>query len=333
MQTLRKKYAGKERESVDFSGKAERRGIQRAAIEIALNLLASNQEQHRPADRFRVLDLSRQHVPLEKEIPISLPLEPARRQTEQDGFEFTKKMLAYKEWKEFDYEVSREKILEDPSIVLQQDPEILHDAPKAYIVLDPLINYQGPFTLVDIAEAMATAGRRQAELSRVGLRLQSAYTEYPRPLLERLLSLVSQGMNAAELTNHLLYDELPLTKQDLDLLEEISGDSWDEIAEAYSDLSHVSARFPDADLSRLEQFEADLQNIVGIPLWTPQSDPNAQLVDNYTQRTYSADVPSQHGATLDRLSLDFQQLKGDTPYTHHDMRQFLVAMQSARRIQ
>ncbi|KAH6720611.1 hypothetical protein BKA61DRAFT_237726 [Leptodontidium sp. MPI-SDFR-AT-0119] len=345
LQALRKQYAGIESSFKDFSGKAERRGIQRAAIEIGLNLLASNQEQHRPADRFRVLDLSRKHVAIEKEIPITLPLEPSRRQTEQDAFEFTKKMLAYRDWKEFDYEVSREKILEDPSIVIQPEDERFrtfygeivnqdpHNFAKSYVVLDPPINYNGPFVTPDAANMMGTASRRQAELSRIALQLQSAYTEFPRPLLERLLSLVSQGMDAMQLINHRLYDEVPLTKPELNLLEEISGDSWDEISTDYPETSPELNGFLNVHMSLLHAFETDLQLIEGIPLWSPKPDirPTGEFSD-LVQNRYSPDIPSQHGATLDHLSLEFQRLKGITPYVQHDMRQFLAAMKSAGRI-
>ncbi|KAH7327059.1 hypothetical protein BKA65DRAFT_480780 [Rhexocercosporidium sp. MPI-PUGE-AT-0058] len=347
LQALRKQYAGIESSTVDFSGKAERRGIQRAAIQIGLNLLASNQEQHRPADRFRVMDLSRNHVPLEKEIPISLPLEPSRRQSEQDAFEFTKKMLAYKDWKDFDYEVSREKLLEDPSVVIQPKEERfkafygevvnrdLRNPITSYVVLDAPINYNGPFVVAGAADMMETASRRQAELSRIALKLQNAYTEHPRPLLERLLSLVSQGMDAAQLTNHRLYDEVPLTKPELDLLEEISGDSWDEISEDYPESSGALNGFLDANIPLLLAFEADLQKIEGIPLWAPQPGDDVQPTGEFShpvQIRYSPDIPSKQGVTLDRLSLEFQKLKGITPYVQHDMRQFLEAMKSVGRI-
>ncbi|KAG4434786.1 hypothetical protein IFR05_009721 [Cadophora sp. M221] len=345
LQALRKQYAGIESSTMDFSGKAERRGIQRAAIEIGLNLLASNQEQHRPADCFRVLDLSRTHVPIEKEIPVSLPLELSRRQTEKDAFEFTKKMLAYKDWKEFDYEVSREKLLEDPSIIIQPEDkrlktfygEIINQDPHkfaiSYVVLDPPINYNGPFVTPDVVIMMETASRRQAELSRVALRLQSAFTESPRPLLERLLSLVSQGTDEMQSMNHRLYDEVPLTKLELDLLEEISGDSWDEISANYPKSSPGLNGFLNANMSLLHAFEADLQLIEGIPLWSPKLDmrPTGEFSD-LVQIRYSPDIPSRHGATLAHLSIEFQKLTRTIPYVEHDMRQFLAAMKNAGRI-
>ncbi|CZT05757.1 uncharacterized protein RCO7_03915 [Rhynchosporium graminicola] len=332
LENLRKQYIGTGISVIDFSGKAERRGIQRAAIEISLNLLASNQEQHRPADRFRVVDLTRAHVPLEKEIPISLPLEPSRREVERDAFEFTKKMIAYKDWKDFDYEVSRNKLLADPpdtsyGILLRGADET-----RSYAILDPPTNFNGPFALAQYADAIEIAGRRQAELSRIALRLQSAYTSYPRPLLERLLSLISQGMDATRHTDHNLYDEVALTREGLAILEHISGDSWDEIA--VDDL--VSSVFPDAELALLDSFEADIRSIEGIPLWSPQVDSDEGIADtrysNLTQIRYSPDVPSQNGVTLDSLTLAFQKLKGKTTYVQDDMRQLLFQLKSEGRI-
>ncbi|KAH7379870.1 hypothetical protein BKA64DRAFT_765442 [Cadophora sp. MPI-SDFR-AT-0126] len=343
---------GKTRNSpVDFTGKAERRGVQRAAIEIGLNLLASNQEQHRPADRFRVLDQSRAPVPLEKEIPISLPLEPSRRQEERYEFEFTKKMLAYKEWKDFDYEVSREKLIQDPSLITHPEDEGLrtsygeklyledpHDESRSWIILDPPVNYTGPFAIADASDAMEIASRRQAELSRIALQLQNAYIKYPRPLLESLLSHMAQGLKPTRSIRHRLYDDAPLTKGDLDLLKEISGESWDEISRPYPDPHLLKKDFPGIDLTRMKEFEADLHKLDGIPLWkqvrgemTPPSHED-EIVD-LNQIKYAPHISSQVGTSLDQLSLAFRGLRGNLPYIHQEIRQFLSAMAKHGRIQ
>ena len=336
---------------MDFTGKAERRGIQRAAIELGLNLLASNQEQHRPADRFRVLDQTRVHVPLEKEIPISLALESSRRQEERPVFEFTKKMLAYKEWKDFDYEVSREKLIEDPALIVQPEgsnlrtsygekiyPEDPQDEARSWIVLDPPINYQGPFALADASDAMEIASRRQDELSRVALRLQKAYTEHPRPLLAALLSLVAQGLEPLKSSRHWLYDDVPLTKQDLDLLEEISGDSWDEISQPYPDSDALESAFPGVNISRLLQFQADLQQVDDIHLWRPAAEGLAPSAagnedSHLVQVKYDTHISSQVGVSLDHLSLAFQRLWGNIPYEHQEMRKLLSVMHYYGKIQ
>ncbi|PVH83982.1 hypothetical protein DL98DRAFT_569341 [Cadophora sp. DSE1049] len=349
MKSFWDQLAGTKHGHVDFTGKAERRGIQRAAIEIGLNLLASNQEQHRPADRFRVLDQSRAHVPLEKEIPISLPLEPSRRQEERHAFEFTKKMLAYKEWKDFDYEVSRDKLIEDPSLIIQPEDETLrtsycekiypgdpHDESRSWVILDPPINYNGPFALANASDAMETASRRQAELSRVALQLQEAYTKYPRPLLETLLSHMAQGLDPSKNIRHRFYDDVPLTKQDLDLLEEIFGDSWDEISRPYPDPDVLKREFPGIDMSRLEEFEADLQKIDDIPLWKPiPGEVNPAYEEEYLdliQIKYSPHISSKIGASLDHLSLAFRKLKSNIPYIHREMRRFLSTMARYGRV-
>ncbi|KAL2060649.1 hypothetical protein VTL71DRAFT_9290 [Oculimacula yallundae] len=336
LEGIRKQYASTEVGTVDFSGKAERRGIQRAAIEISLNLLASNQEQHRPADRFRVLDLTRAHVPIEKEIPISLPLEPSRRQAEPDSFGFTKKLLAFKDWKEFDYEVARTKILEDPAIVIQAGEtlygktfKIEKEERKSYAILDPPVNYSGPFVLADEADVIRIAGRRQAELSRIALRLQNAYTKYPRPLLERLLTLVSQGMDGEQVNKHPLYDTILLSKQDLELLEHISEDSWDEIV----DDSMLDSMFP--GLRRLHEFEADLQKMAGIPFWSPRVDSDGESTQessDLVQVRYSPDIPSRTGVPLNTLTLELQKIKGNTTYVQSDMRRFLLELKNQGKI-
>ncbi|RFU32752.1 hypothetical protein B7463_g3559, partial [Scytalidium lignicola] len=80
-------------ESIDYKGVAEIRGTRRAAIQLALNLFATNNEQHRSEQRFRQVELPRPKPRKLGEVPLCLPMDPADRPVEQDPFKFTKAML------------------------------------------------------------------------------------------------------------------------------------------------------------------------------------------------------------------------------------------------
>ena len=148
IQQLRNDASAQVAGTIEFTGKAERRGVQRAAIEIALNLLATNQEQHRPDDRFRIVEIPPPYQPQQSTTALSLPLEPWNRPIEQDPFKYSRRLTEYRQWKDSDYNLGR-------SQVINQNP----------VRLAPPLNYNGPFVAAtgdDITEAVR---RRQILLN------------------------------------------------------------------------------------------------------------------------------------------------------------------------
>src|ERR1700710_1891726 len=141
----------------DFTGKAERRGVQRAAIELALNLLATNQEQHRPHDRFRVVKLPPKYKPPQEEVPLWLPLEPWKRPVELDTFKYTKVMRKYREWKDEDYQLACTRAVNEHLGYLP--------APE---------NFAGPYTMGSDKELAEIFKKRQNELVNIQSELFAA---------------------------------------------------------------------------------------------------------------------------------------------------------------
>ncbi|PBP26794.1 hypothetical protein BUE80_DR002325 [Diplocarpon rosae] len=337
--------------SIDFTGKAERRGIQRAAIELALNLLATNQEQHRPVDRFRVIDTARQYVPLPEEVSISLPLEPSRRQIDLDTFEYTKKMTAYREWKDFDYELARNRLIQDHARATIPDPDAmtLDDAESIGIVaqyLYPPVNYMGPVAAADSADWIKVRRERHAELSRIALRLSDAYTKAPRPLLQRLLVLMNEGMLDNE-KDHPLLDDVPLNKRGLDLLEEISGDSWAEGRIEYSPPLEtqrqnegdpgVLSRLVEVPLAVIMDFEGYLAKLPNLPFWAPlRDDPALASADpaELKQPKHLQAIKSTLGLSLSEIQ-NAQSIyrAGKETWKIEDIDGFLNLMRQHGRIQ
>ncbi|KAA8576100.1 hypothetical protein EYC84_006262 [Monilinia fructicola] len=129
--------------TLNFQSKAERRGIQRAAIEMALNLLASNYEQRRPDDRFRRVVLPSPWQPPPPEVPISMELEPTKRPLELDTTYYTDLIYQYNQWKDDDWYDAREKIVK---MFPGQVP--------------PPANYNGPFTIPTMFEYQDVAAKQ-----------------------------------------------------------------------------------------------------------------------------------------------------------------------------
>ncbi|KAI6712480.1 hypothetical protein JHW43_004963 [Diplocarpon mali] len=341
--------------TIDFTGKAERRGIQRAAIELALNLLASNQEQHRPADRFRIIDTARQYVPLPDEVSISLPLELSRRQIDPDTFEYTKKMSAYREWKDFDYELSRGRLIRDHATLQARtgvpDPDVmaLDDAESTEIAahyLYPPVNYMGPVAAADSTDWMKVRRERHAELSRIALRLSDAYTRAPRPLLQRLLVVINEGMLDNN-RDHPLSDNVPLDRRGLDLLEEISGDSWAEGRIEYSPPleieqhnegePHFVSRPAEVPLAVMLEFEEYLVKLPNLPFWVPlPDDPALASADPAVLRQprHLEAIKSTLGLTLNEVqSAQPIHRPGKEIWTLGEIHGFLKLMKQHGRVQ
>lgn len=315
---------GSQEEEIDFTPKAERRGVQRAAIELALNLLATNQEQHRPRDRFRMVALPSNIKSPEKEVPLCLPLKPDERPLEQDPLEYTKKMLAFRRWKDYDYGIARLRLDQSGSLPASE-------------------NFKGPSSVATVEDVLAAARIRLKELASVQKGLIEAVKTAPRPLLQQLLLLVDTGLNYDKEV-HALLDGVRLTADAIELLEELAEQSWDDERQEYEDLIPGIDNTPD-DRSRLEEFELDMAEMTEIPPWEPAPYPDAMDEDSFehfAQVEYDPTIPSTRGITGEELrqAIGDRRLakfdgKAGTPHLW-DLRavlKYLRAMESARRIQ
>lgn len=339
---------GAQSNTIDFTSKAERRGIQRAAIELALNLLATNQEQHRPADRFRLVALDRQFVPLPGEVSISLPLEASTRQVEHDTFGITKKIIAYREWKESDHEIARERVLQDPSVLAldgtgESRPDSTTGVPKGVplekFYLKPPANYMGPIATGDAADWIEFRKERHAVLSRVATQLSDAYAKAPRPLLQKMLERLNDGMRRSRNDD----DHLPPPeKKYLELLQEVAGESWDESRRDYTEhLPHLSEdpAVKAQQLVRLAEFEKTLALVPNLPFWDPlEDDPGLDRRNQcqYPQYKYTPSVRSQLGMSMRDLHDELGKItlqQGLVTWTVHEMRLYLRTMKDFGRIQ
>jgi hypothetical protein len=260
---------------VDFTGKAERRGVQRAAVELALNLLASNLEQHRPHDKFRRVKLPPAYKSPPKEVPLWLPLEPWKRPVELDTFKYTKVMRKYREWKDEDYEIARTHAIDAiPDSV--PTPE----------------NFAGPHTQISedgLAEFFKQRQREQVELQ---ADLFEAAKTAPRPLLHLLNILIDESCRISSRDGddeHLQVSYL--TEREINVLRELTEPSWYENIINYPDsLTTLRALGPEGKV-RLSDFEHDLQRIMNeIPFW--QNDSGESGPPDFLQDKYDPSLPS-----------------------------------------
>jgi hypothetical protein len=320
------KIASDSQIATDFTSKAERRGIQRAAIEHALTLLATNQEQHRPNDRFRSLDLPPQYRRTPKEVPLWLPLEAWKRPVEMDAFEFTKKMLAFRQWKDSEYDQARTRTVSERPGLLQ--------AP---------INFNGPFTLHTANDLQEAARRRQLQLTLLYSRLGEAERLAPRPLIQQLLLRIQDGMNLDSGKNHRLWDDEDLTASDLEIIHELTEKSWDEERRPFSDFD---LGLSDQQFASLKEFEQDVDEYRHLlPLWTPPEVPPANLITDpddealYRQASHNSDQPSQkfHAAESLKHEINTHRLVQEGLnlhlWTNAEATRCFTAMHTASRIQ
>ena len=282
----------------DFSGKAERRGVQRAAIELALNLLATNQEQHRPLDKFRRVVLPPSYQPPPKEVRLCLDLEPWKRPVEQDPFKITKILLKYRRWKDHLYSEARVR-------AIKTTPGHL----------EPPTNYNGPFTLSSEYGLWASTKNRQRYLVQVQAALISAGRKSPRPLIHRLSTVINEAlMLPLNDTSHPLADpggeEQQLEMKDLRLLLSLCATSWNEHSKPYPDF--IAGREDSAANIRaqLDEFERDVNLVMNeLPLWEPQNigKPVSTAPDEsdfYIQPLYNSQIWTVTGMDLSTLLQD-----------------------------
>lgn len=254
--------------TINFTSKAERRGVQRAAIEHALTLLATNQEQHRPIDRFRRVDLPPKYQPTPEEVPLWVPLEAWKRPVEMDTFEFSKKMLAFRDWKDSDYDRARSRTVNERPGAVQ--------AP---------VNFNGPFTLHTPEDLQEIARKRQLHLTQVYSRLGEAERSAPRPLIQQILFRIQEGMVLASAQDHRLADEEILSSFDIEIIEELTQQSWDEERIPYADLD---LGLSETQFAILEEFERDVdEHRHLLPLWKPAEKPqSASITDSDDEALY-----------------------------------------------
>lgn len=312
--------------ATDFTNKAERRGIQRAATEHALNLLATNQEQHRPNDRFRRLDLPARYQRTPKEVPLWLPLEPWKRPVEMDTFEFTKKLLTFQQWKDSEYEQARTRTVSRRSGLLP--------AP---------INFNGPFTLNTADDQQEAARRKQLQLTLLYSRLGEAERLAPRPLIQQLLLRIQEGMNLDSRRNHRLWDEENLTESNLEIVEELTEPSWDEERRPFTDFD---LGLSDEQWANLQEFEKDVdEHRHLLPLWTaPELPPSIPITDPddevlYRQPKHNPAQPSLKFMSAEALkqNINTQRLLEEFSnlhlWTNEEATRYFTAMHTASRIQ
>jgi len=312
--------------STDFTNKAERRGIQRAATELALNLLATNQEQHRPKDRFRAIDLNVRYERTPKEVPLWLPLEPWKRPVEMDTFRFTKKLLTFQQWKDSEYEQARTHTISRRSGLMQ--------AP---------INFNGPFTLHTAEDHQEAARKRQLQLTLLFSRLREAERLAPRPLIQQLLLRIQEGTNLDSRRNHRLWDDEDLNESDLEVIDELTEPSWDEERRPFT---YFDLGLSDEQLANLEEFEKDVdEHRHLVPLWTPPEIPLSSTITNpddetlYCQPKHNPAQPSlnfmsaeafNYKINTQRLLEEFSNLH---LWTNEEATRYFSAMHTAGRIQ
>ena len=198
----------------NFIGKAQRRGIQRAAIELALNLFARNEEQNRPSDRFRRLELPAKWEPPIKEVPLWRPLESTKRPLEQDPFKYTKIMMDYRFSMQWDYSVGLWNIMAEHE----------NDAKRAVYAPVP-INWNGPYLAPTGRERADCIKRQQNVLTQVFAKLLTAEMESPRPFIQSVIQRIDFALKekAAPDTRD------PLTREDLQRLSDLGEKSWHKV--------------------------------------------------------------------------------------------------------
>ncbi|KAK6615303.1 hypothetical protein H4I95_00455, partial [Botrytis cinerea] len=256
--------------ALNFQSKAERRGIQRAAIEIALNFLASNYEQRRPEDRFRRVVLpSPWQQPL-PEVPISLELEPTKRPVELDTKYYTKLMVEYTRWKDDDWYDAREKIIKN--------------APGH---VPPPANFNGPFTIPSMFDYQDAAAKYLGNLTPTWDALLHAANTFPRPFLTGVLARIERGVRfepgrGFDALNEVKDGmEIKLVPQELGVLRELTEPSWNCHWLPYPPVADDKEDMP---RQILEEFERDIEALPESekpPYWVSEKGPSDPPVGNY----------------------------------------------------
>jgi hypothetical protein len=314
----------------DFIGKAERRGVQRAAVELALNLLATNEEQHRPLDRFRRVELPPRYQPSQKEVLLCLPLEPWKRPVEQEPFEITKLMLRYRKWKDNDYSAARARA---------------RDRFPGY--LESPANYNGPCALLTQYDLHSRFGKRHKQMVQVQAALIRACKIAPRALIYQLITIVNEALLLPlDDPSHPLVDndwgETPLERKDIENLLALCAPSWNERKKPYPTPKALTESVQ-KERAQLKEFERDVGIFMDeLPLWEPWQALNQHRPKGYIRDPYDPQLESAAGWDLKTLVHDkinanrqerAQNLHPVHMWTNDEAIAHLTTMHNACRVQ
>ena len=306
-----------------------------------MNLFATSQEQNRRSDPFRILDLPSQYQLPEREVPLTLSLEPWNTPLEQDTFEFSKRLSTFRHQKDSDYGISSTHLAKQTAGLLQ--------AP---------LNYNGPFALPTGADLKEAARARLVHLAQIAEDMGIANSKAPRPLMQRLLLRTIEGSNSAvDIRNHRFYGDEPLTKANLELLLELAAPSWNDERREYNEYVIPGLIDQWDDRIRLEEFERDVNDVQGLPVWISSipGEPDDRLYSDhpyrFTQNPHYENLPTETKVTtysIETQGMELTKLRqiindnrlkrpggGRHPrlWTEVEAFRYLQAMRSAGRIQ
>jgi hypothetical protein len=297
---------------------------------LALNIFATNQEQERPSDRFRIVRLPQPFRPPEVEVPLHQPLAPEERKVEVHPFDYTAKLVKFRDLRDLQYE--------------KASLEFIDRFPRK--ALRPANNYLGPVVAADGADLKTATTARQAKLCQLFALLVEAERDAPRPFIQQLILIANWGMNSD--SSHQMYDLTELTQADLDLLLQLSEPSWSSPPRSYNQ-SEIANLFSDRIMQgRLRDFERDLQKLDGIPYWNPKAITTSSLkpydpllfakVGHEPAERYSNEIPEESKIwTSDdiRQSISTMRTAADKKYipTMSHVTSYLKALQGVGSIQ
>jgi hypothetical protein len=249
-----------------------------------LNLLATNQEQHRPNDRFRKVRLPPKYQPPRKEVALALPLNPWQRPIELDPFKYTKIMRKYRALKDLNYAGAR-------SQAADENPGYL-EAP---------LNFVGPYTFGSDTELVDIITEQQNHLVYIHKELVDAAALAPRPLIHKIIHLIDKvcretvqrgGKQKPQEEDNTVVDNLPLESKHLQILRELSRQSWYDGVISYPNMiTGIPSANPVTSKQRLMQFEKDVMSVIKeIPFWSPPL--NQPLDHPFDQHAYDPLIQS-----------------------------------------
>lgn len=307
--------------TTDFTGKAERRGVQRAAIELALILLATNSEQLRPHDKFRRVRIPSDPQPFPEEVPLRLPLAPHERPLEMPMYKYTNIMRKYRQRKDHDYQAARKQAIEAcPSKIAPQENHLGPSTAKSYELLETELQERRR-NLIDLQGDLNEAERLA-----------------PRPLIRRLLLRVNQGLQIKDTNSRQsLYDDEPLSSSDIAILQNIADPSW------YYDVQEYPNSIPGINMEFFLEFSRDIQAVMSdIPFWEPNlvqpPAPDADEASQFQQHPYNRQEASMNTILLvdllqrvNKMRLGIHEFA--PPWSIEDAKRYLSIMHNADRIQ
>jgi hypothetical protein len=199
---------------------------------------------------------------------------------EQDAFEFSKRLSAFRQQKDSDYGIS--------STYLSKETVGLLQAP---------LNYNGPFAPLTGADLKGAARERLVHLAQTAEAVGIANSKAPRPLMQRLLLRTIEGSNSAvDIRNHRFYDDEPLSKANLELLLELAAPSWNDEQREYNEYMIPGLINQWDDRSRLEEFEKDVNEVQGLLVWISSvpGEPDDRLHSDHPYRF----IQTPHNETM-----------------------------------